>query len=129
MTDAERAAIEQACARLIARYANLNDAGDWAGVAALYAVDGRMARPTAPDDFIVGRDAILAAFRARPARTTRHLCSNIVVDVLSFETATAESAMALFTPDAPPKLGGFHDRFVREDGVWRFAERHGFLSF
>ncbi|MFD1789880.1 nuclear transport factor 2 family protein [Sphingomonas floccifaciens] len=121
--------VEHACAKLIARYANLNDAGDWAGVAALYAVDGRMARPTAPDDWITGRDAILAAFRARPARTTRHLCSNIVVDVLSSDSAVAESAMALFLPGEPPKLGGFYDRFVREDGKWLFAERRGFLSF
>lgn len=129
MTDAERAAIEQACAKLIARYANLNDAGDWDAVAALYATDGRMARPTAPDDWIIGRDAILTAFRARPARTTRHLCSSIVVDVLSAEEAVAESAMALYQPGEPPKLGGFHDRFVFEDGDWRFAERRGFLSF
>lgn len=129
MTADERATIEQACAKLIALYANANDAGDWDTVAALYAPDGRMARPTAPDDWIVGRDAILAAFRARPARATRHLCSNIVVDVLSPDTAVAESAMALFQPDAAPKLGGFHDRFVRIDGAWLFAERRGYLSF
>ena len=129
MTAGDRAAIEHRCATLIARYANLNDAGDWAAIAALYAADGRMTRPTAPDDWIIGREAILAAFRARPARATRHLCTNIVVDVLSPDRAIAESAMALFTPDAPPKHGGFHDRFVCEDGEWRFAERRGFLSF
>lgn len=129
MTAGERAAIEHACAKLIARYANCNDAGDWDALAMLYAVDGRMARPTAPDDWIVGRDAILAAFRARPVRIARHLCSNVVVDVLSPDRAVAESAMALFLPGEPPKLGSFHDRFVREEGAWRFAERRGVLSF
>ena len=44
-----RRAIEWDCARLVSLYANLNDAADWAGVAALYAEDGVMTRPTAPD--------------------------------------------------------------------------------
>ncbi|RYD92297.1 MAG: nuclear transport factor 2 family protein, partial [Sphingomonadales bacterium] len=43
MDDTERRAIEQDCARLVALYANRNDAVDWEGVAALYAPDGRMA--------------------------------------------------------------------------------------
>ena len=57
-----------AIAALITHYAALNDAGDWDAVAALYTDDGRMTRPTAPNDFIVGRDAILAAFRSRKSR-------------------------------------------------------------
>ena len=63
-------AIEHDCAKLVARYANRNDAADWVAVAALYAPDGRMARPTAPDDWIAGREAILAAFKVRPPRVT-----------------------------------------------------------
>lgn len=129
MTADERRAIEQDCARLVALYANLNDAARWEDVAALYAEDGRMARPTAPDDWIVGRDAILTAFRSRPARTTRHVCSNIVIDVLDERHASGESAMLLFTGDGAPKVGSFHDRFVRVQGEWRFAERRGSLTF
>lgn len=129
LTAEARRAIEHECARLIARYANLNDAGRWDEVASLYAADGRMSRPTAPDVWIEGRHAILAAFLARPARTTRHVCSNVVIDVIDADHALGESAMLLFTPDAPPKAGSFHDRFVRTDGGWRFAERRGTLSF
>jgi hypothetical protein len=129
MTADERRAIEQDCARLVALYANLNDAARWEDVAALYVEDGRMARPTAPDDWIVGRDAILTAFRSRPARTTRHVCSNIVIDVLDESHASGESAMLLFTGDGAPKVGSFHDRFVRVQGEWRFAERRGSLTF
>jgi hypothetical protein len=125
----DRRAIEQDCARLVALYANLNDAGRWDDVAALYAPDGRMARPTAPDDWIVGRDAILTAFLSRPARTTRHVCSNIVIDVVSESEATGESAMLLFTDEGAPKVGSFHDRFVAVQGEWRFAERRGSLIF
>jgi hypothetical protein len=129
VTADERRAIEQDCARLVALYANLNDAARWEDVAALYAEDGRMARPTAPDDWIVGRDAILTTFRSRPARTTRHVCSNIVIDVLDESHASGESAMLLFTGEGAPKVGSFHDRFVRVQGEWRFAERRGSLTF
>lgn len=122
-------AIEQDCARLIARYANLNDAARWVELAGLYAENGRMARPSAPDIWVVGRASILAAFQARPARITRHICSNIVIQVISAEEAEGESAMLLFTDAAPPKVGSFHDRFVRADDGWRFSERRGSLIF
>lgn len=129
MTGAERIAIEHACARLVALYANLNDEGRWDEVAELYSEVGSMTRPTAPDEPIVGREAILAAFRARAARATRHLCSNIVIDVVSDIEAIGVSAMALFMPGSAPRLGSFHDRFVFENGRWLFAERRGSLSF
>jgi hypothetical protein len=122
-------AIEQDCARLIARYANLNDAARWGELAALYAEDGRMARPSAPDQWIVGRAAILAAFQARPSRVTRHFCSNIVIEVIGLHEAEGESAMLLFTDAGSPKVGSFHDRFVRTDDGWRFSERRGSLIF
>ena len=90
MTGDERRAIEADCARLIALYANRNDAADWQGVVALYAEDGLMTRPTAPDAPIIGRAAILAAFHSRPPRKTRHVCSNVVIDVLSPSTQQAD---------------------------------------
>lgn len=127
--DASRA-IEWECARLINLYAQLNDAARWEEVAALYAADGSMTRPTAPDAPIIGRDAILAAFQSRPARTTRHICSNIVIDVETATAARGSSAMLLFTAaDAPPLVGGFEDRFVLTGEGWRFAERRGTLTF
>ena len=129
MTADERRAIEQDCARLIALYANLNDEARWDEVAALYADDGVMVRPTAPDAPTQGRAAILAAFKARPARVTRHVCSNVVIDVDSETTARGVSAMLLFTGAAAPLVGSFHDRFVRTADGWRFAERRGSLLF
>ncbi|WP_041558362.1 nuclear transport factor 2 family protein [Novosphingobium sp. PP1Y] len=122
-------AIEHDCAKLVARYANRNDAADWVAVAALYAPDGRMARPTAPDDWIAGREAILAAFKARPPRVTRHICSNVEITVVDADTALGESAMLLFTGEGAPKVGSFHDRFVRLPDGWHFAERRGLLTF
>lgn len=131
MTAEERRAIEWDCARLINLYATLNDAARWGEVAALYADDGSMTRPTAPDAPVIGRAAIRAAFESRPARKTQHVCANIVVDVIDAETATATSAMLLYTAaDAAPLVGGFVDRFrlVAGEG-WRFAERRGTLTF
>lgn len=126
---AERRAIEHDCAALVMRYANGNDAADWDLVARLFAADGRMSRPTAPDDFIEGRDAILAAFRARPARTTRHVTSNVVIDVES-ATPRAGSARSCSTRRTRRRfVGSFHDRFVRTSDGWRFAERRGSLTF
>lgn len=125
----DRRAAEHDCARLIALYANLNDEARWDEVAALYAEDGVMFRPTAPDAGVEGRDAILAAFKARPPRTTRHVCSNVVIDVESDTTARGSSAMLLFTGEGAPLVGSFHDRFVRTAEGWRFAERRGSLTF
>jgi len=135
-------AIEHDCAKLIIRYAALNDAGLWHEVAALYAEDGRMSRPTAPDVFTEGREAILASFLSRPARASRHVCCNIVVDVAPDGlSATATSNILLFVADAaedgglpiqkptPPLVGSYHDRLVATADGWRFAERRGSLDF
>jgi hypothetical protein len=129
LTAEQRRAIESECARLVNLYANLNDAADWQAVVDLYAPDGAMARPSAPDVLIRGRAAILAAFRARPARTTRHFCANIVVDVDSPTEAHGQSAMLLYSGPDSPLVGTFHDRFVLTSDGWRFAERRGVLHF
>jgi len=137
----ERQAIEWECSRLINLYANLNDQARWADVAALYAEDGLMTRPTAPGAPVVGRQAILDGFLARPPRASQHVVSNIVVDVESADTARAYSIILLFTgkidpdggrplrDDAPPLVGSFSDRFVRTAEGWRFSERRGGLTF
>jgi len=141
MTDEQRRTIELECARLINLYANLNDEGRWEDVAALYAPDGMMTRPTTPDAPIRGRDALLASFLARPPRISRHICANIVVEVESESAASATSAILLFTgglereggparrDDGPPLVGDYRDRFVLTPEGWRFAERRGSLTF
>ena len=129
LSDDARRAIEWECFRLINLYATLNDAARWAEVATLYTADGIMTRPSAPDVEIAGRAAILAAFTARPPRTTRHICANIVVDAESTTAARGTSAMLLFTGGPAPLVGGFTDRFVLTGEGWRFAERRGALDF
>lgn len=129
MSPQERQAIEWQCARLVALYANLNDAHRWEELVGLYHPDGLMTRPTAPDAEIRGHEAILAAFKARPPRTTRHVCSNVVIDVEDAQSARGHSAMLLFTGGAAPLVGSFDDRFVATPEGWRFLERRGSLTF
>jgi 3-phenylpropionate/cinnamic acid dioxygenase small subunit len=119
-----------AIAELITRYAALNDAGDWDGVAALYTEAGRMSRPTAPDQFIDGRAAILAAFRARPPRTSRHIIANVLVTLDSETEARASSQMLLYTQaQTPPLIGTYQDRLIKNAQGWRFVERRASLDF
>ena len=130
MTPEERRAIEWDITQLIVRYANLNDLGRWKDVAALYTENGQMARPTAPDTPVVGRDAILASLLARPPRVTQHVISNIVVDVEGATAASAWSGITLYTgKDTPPLLGWFKDKLVLTADGWRFTERRGGLTF
>jgi hypothetical protein len=141
MNDADRIAIEWECTKLINVYALRNDAGDWDSVAALYAQDGLMTRPSAPDKPVVGREAILAGFKARPARAGRHVVSNIVVDVESATQASGYSVILLFQGEASadgglpvrdpkgPLVGYFKDRFTKTAEGWRFSERRGGLDF
>jgi ketosteroid isomerase-like protein len=127
-------------AELITRYAAFNDAGDWDAVAALYTESGRMSRPTAPDTFIDGREAILAAFRARPRRVSRHIVANILVNISDARMATATSQILLYTArpqdgeglpavSGPPLVGSYSDILTRTDEGWRFVERRGSLDF
>ncbi|MCW2381788.1 MULTISPECIES: nuclear transport factor 2 family protein [unclassified Sphingobium] len=141
LDDATRRAIEWDCTTLINRYTLLNDAADWDAVAALYTEDGQMARPSAPDQPIKGRDAILATFKSRPARAARHVVSNVVVDVVSEIEATALSVIVLYQgvasetgglPVRDPKgplIGTYADRLRKTPEGWRFAERRGGLDF
>ena len=115
------------------RYAALNDEGRWEEAAALFTVDARFARPSAPDKPIVGREAILAAFLARPAGPKRrHLVANPVVRMTGPDRAEARCASIVITEDpaggGTVTVGGFDDLLERQNGEWRFASRTGFTE-
>jgi len=136
MTPLDRMFAEHQIADLVTRYAVLNDDGDYAGMAALFTADASFTRPSGGDP-VVGRDAIRASYEGRPPRISRHLITNIVVDLVSDEEATARSTIVLYTAqpgvlpadaNKPALLGGFHDRLVKTADGWRFAERTGYLD-
>ena len=120
---------EREIERMIVAYAAANDAGEWDAVGAMYVADGRLSRPTVPDDFIVGREAIVAAFKARPPRTTRHIVANVRVEVTG-ASAKASSQILLFTAaDKAPLVGSYRDKLAKTADGWRFTERRGRLDF
>ena len=137
--DELRAKIE--IAELITRYATLNDTENWQAVADLYIEHGRMSRPTAPDEFVLGRAAILAAFLARPRRATRHVVANVLVSLRDETHASAASQVLLYIgsfagdgglplpPASGPLIGSFRDQLIKTDLGWRFQERRGSLDF
>ncbi|MGB3794852.1 MAG: nuclear transport factor 2 family protein [Alteraurantiacibacter sp.] len=139
MTDEQRRAIEADVTRLIHEYVWANDAQDWEKCASLYIEDAIFRRPSGGDP-VVGRDAILGSFTARPPRSQRHVMANTLVDVVSEAEATARSVIVLYMGDAgegglpvqddrSPLIGTFEDRCVLTDEGLRFAERTGGLDF
>ncbi|MFV0643277.1 MAG: nuclear transport factor 2 family protein [Sphingomonadaceae bacterium] len=138
-----RRIIEQDITDLIYRYAMLNDAGKWDELAELYTIDARFSRPSAPDDYIIGREAIRAAFKARPPRKTRHFVSNVMVEaehparikafslIMLFQgeaLADAEGALPKMTANSP-LVGYFEDEIVLMPEGYQFAQRRGGLDF
>jgi ketosteroid isomerase-like protein len=141
LSELDRTVIEWRCQQLVNRFALLNDANDFEALVALFTEDGVFARPTIPDQPMVGRQVILEQFRKRPPRTIRPLMANVVIDVESAERASGVCYMILYSgPPAaegqqgPPKadgaalIGAFHDTFVKQDGEWLFARRQGSLG-
>jgi SnoaL-like domain len=141
LSQVQRAEIERACERLIFAYTRALDLGDSSGAADFFAELGSLARPMAPDQVIQGREAIRASLLTRPKTLlTKHLTSNVIIDVESPESASGISYLTMIATTPPtgataPHLsagplyfGEFKDRFVLEGGVWKFSERRGSIQ-
>ncbi len=123
---------------LIARYAELVDAGDFDGVADLLA-DAGVGDGT-NEALLRGRDGIAALFGATTRRyddgtpRTKHVTTNLILEIDSDAgAATARSYWTVLQavdglPLQPILAGRYHDRFVRSDGNWRFSERRYFID-
>jgi 3-phenylpropionate/cinnamic acid dioxygenase small subunit len=121
----------RAIENLIATYAELVDAGDFAGVGALLAD----ATFTGGAGSVSGREAIEEMLQDRliiyddGTPRTKHVTTNVAIEV-DEEAGTAVSRAYFTVLQALPDLalqpvvsGRYHDRFERRDGRWRFAER------
>lgn len=120
--------------RLIFTYAELMDAGDIEGVAALFE---HAVVTNDSGEAVRGSEALTERWRrnvilhADGTPRTRHVTTNVVVDVDDDQrTATARSYVTVFQeienefPLQPIFAGTYHDRFDRVDGQWRFSQRH-----
>lgn len=129
----------EACRALILEFAARIDNGQAHTLGELLTPDASFARPTMPDTVIQGRDAILAAFSARPKHlVSQHLNLNIRIRLTGADTAEGHSVVMLFLansgdelvpgkgrPAGAPLLGTWTDSFVRTAEGWRFKDRRG----
>jgi 3-phenylpropionate/cinnamic acid dioxygenase small subunit len=118
---------------LMYSYAERIDAADFAGIGALFAhgrittrgVPGAIEGPDAVRDLYAGTNKVHADGTLR----TRHLCTNVIVDIDEEEgRAVARSSfLVLQATDALPLqpivAGRYRDRFERLDGTWVWRER------
>lgn len=119
---------------LVFAYAERLDLGDLAGVAALFR-EGATYRSDRGSHR--GAGEVFAVLRKRVKLhdgipRTRHVTTNLVVEV-DGATAAARSYFTVFqaTPALPlqPIIAGrYHDAFVHDGGVWRFADRRIFVD-
>jgi hypothetical protein len=122
-------------------YSRALDLGDMSAAADCFAENGSMSRPMMPDAVIQGRETIRASLLTRPKTLlTKHLATNVMVDVENRDSASGLSYLTMIstTPPAdgkPPYVsqgplyfGEFKDKFVRENGEWKFLERRGSIQ-
>ena len=141
LSAAERIEIERACERLVYVYSRALDLGDMSAAADCFAQDGSMSRPMAPDAVIQGREVIRTSLLTRPKTLlTKHLATNVMIDVESRTSASGLSYLTMisttppaetkppFVSQGPVYFGEFKDRYVRENGVWKFLERRGSIQ-
>jgi len=141
LSAAERIEIERACERIVYEYARALDRGDLSGAADFFAEQGSMSRPMMPDQVIEGREVIRTSLLTRPrSLLTKHLATNVLIDVESRDSASGISYLTMisatppaeakppFVSQGPVYFGEFRDRFVRENGQWKFLERRGSIQ-
>ena len=118
---------------LLGIYCERMDAGDFAGLAELFA-DARLADEhgtvfaTGSAEVRTMWDTQTMMYDGSPR--TRHVTANPVIDVdETAGTASARSAYVVFQgtedfPLQPIVTGRYRDQFTRTAGVWRFSRRH-----
>ena len=139
MDDLERLLAERACESLIVSYSHLIDFGEAGRVAELFTDDGIW---ESAETTMRGREQIAAGFGRRQANTgrrSRHVCTNVAIDV---ESATEAQGVCYFTlyradnvegpvasVEGPEMVGEYRDRFVRTADGWRIAHRRATAGF
>lgn len=133
---AHMSAARDAITALIFTYAERLDAGDLAGVAALF--EHATFRSDRGGHY-PGRAGVLEVMTRRVqlhdgTPRTKHVTTNVIVEVdEAGGTATARSYYTVFQavdglPLQPIIAGRYHDRFVRSGEHWRFDDRFVFVD-
>ena len=140
MDDLQRLLIERECERLVTLYCHHVDHGEAAKIADLFSQDGVWAGPGVR---MQGKEQLRKGFGAREANTarmSRHVCNNLLLQVIDDDHAEGTVYLTLYRHDGeegrrvsplegPVLVGEYRDRFVRTEEGWRFEERRIFTSF
>lgn len=121
--------------RLLYSYAERIDAGDFDGVADLFA--DAVITSEGSDRRIIGRDGALAMYAGSTRRypngtpLTKHVTSNVMIDLHDDGVSATSRAYFTVLQAVPGQLalqpiiaGRYRDRFDCVDGRWRFTGRH-----
>ncbi len=119
---------------LIKYFAYLNDKKQYKELTNLFTAYATYARPSQPNELIIGHADILDSFNNRPQKITQHIVGNILLDQQADDLILAESQILLFSGNNSQALemfvvGGFKDKIVYRNHQWRFQERLGFVNF
>jgi ketosteroid isomerase-like protein len=140
MDDLQTLMIERACTQLIIDYCHFVDHGQAAKLADQFTEDGVWAWGEAIMD---GQDAIRRGFEKRQAvteRMSRHVCTNLKLEVIDADHAEGVTYLILFRHDGEPgratspacvpdMVGEYRDRFTRTADGWRFQHRELVINF
>ena len=144
MTDLDASLIERACERLVTLYTHYVDFGEGEKVAELFAEKGVW--EAGPEIRFEGQSEIAEKMKGRQAmagRRSRHVCTNLHIEVLDEDHARGLVYLSLYRHDfetdeaqhgpapdtTPTAVGQYHDEFVRTDAGWRFSKRSAALAF
>jgi len=118
---------------LVYRYAELIDLGDFDALGDL--LGGAEVGAAGSPGSLTGHDAVVGMFTSTTRRypdgtpRTKHVTTNLIVEIdEDADTATCRSYYTVLQQVSgmalqPIIAGRYHDRFARDGGVWRFAER------
>ncbi len=133
--------IERECERLVTTYCHYVDHGQARRIADLFTSDGVWTAPGVVT--MTGTEELQKGLGEREARTdrrSRHVCNNLLLDVLDEDTAEGVVYLVLYRHDggddekpapveSPLMIGEYRDRFARTSEGWRFSRREVAVSF
>jgi uncharacterized protein (TIGR02246 family) len=132
------AAVQSACAMLVARYCHLADQREHRAFSELFAPDGEWIRPGM---HMRGREEIFRFMESRaPQALTRHVCGSIHIEVVDATHARGMSCTTVYREAnyagagtaklvQPEMVVDYHDDYVRNESRWLIARRHATIVF
>ncbi len=139
MNEEQISTIARACEALSIAYARAVDFRDYEYFVSLFVEDGELdtGRP------LTGRSTIAEALSRRPDELrSRHVITNVFIDVLSEQEARGISYLTLYRHvgpeslkgepvpfDGPAGVGHYEDRFVKTEEGWKFGRRKLHFAF